>query len=101
VSGAYSVLGLASLVIGAMAMVQGTWLAITTRRPRWVGARSLPGGRERGMGIALIALGVGLVLIGASDIETVAFSGLRVLGLAVFVVGVVLMVMTFRPRPSQ
>jgi hypothetical protein len=101
VSGAFTALGLASLVVGAMAIVQGMWMAITARRPRWVSVRRLPGGRERGLGVALIALGIGLVLLGASDIETVAFSGLRLLGLGIFVVGVVVMVVAFRPRPSQ
>ena len=89
------------LVVGAMAIVQGVWMAITTRKPAWVSARRLPGGHERALGIALVALGLGLVLLGASDIETVAFSGLRLLGLGIFVIGVVVMVVAFRPRPSQ
>lgn len=100
-SGAYSALGLAFLVVGAMAIVQGVWMAITTRRPGWVSARRLPSGRERGLGIALIAFGVGFVLLGASDIEAVAFSGLRLAGIGLFLLGAVLAIVVYRPRPSQ
>ena len=97
----YAALGLASLVVGAMAMIQGLWMAITARRPGWVNARVSFSGRERQVGLAVIALGVGLVLIGASEIEPVAFSGLIWLGLVAFSVGVVVIVVAYRVRPSQ
>ena len=100
-SGVFSALGPALLVVGAMAIVQGVWMAITTRKPAWVSARRLPGGHERALGIALVALGLGLVLLGASDIETVAFSSLRSVGVVAFVIGLVVLVFAFRPRASQ
>jgi hypothetical protein len=95
------VIGLVLLVVGAMAMVQGAWMSITARKPSWVKSRYLPIGRERGLGIALIAIGLGCVLQAASDIETVAFSRLGLVGIGIFLVGGLFMVVAFRPRPSQ
>jgi hypothetical protein len=100
VSGAYGILGLVFLVVGAMAMVQGAWMAITARSPRWASSRHLPGGRERGLGLVLIVTGLGCVLLGASDIEAVAFSGLRLVGIGPFLLGAVLVIVFYRPRPS-
>ncbi len=100
-SSAYGVIGLALLVVAAMAMVQGAWMAITARRPPWVSSRRLAAGRERGFGMALIAMGLGAVLESASFIEIVAFSGLRFVGIGLFLVGGVLVFVALRPRPSQ
>ena len=100
-SSAYGALGLVFLVVGAMSIVQGMWMAITARSPRWASSRQLRGGRERGFGFVLMITGLGCVLLGASDIEAIAFSGLRVVGIGLFMLGAVLVIVFFRPRPSQ
>ncbi len=84
-----------------MAIIQGMWMAISAHRPGWMSSRYVPLGRERALGIALAIAGLGCLLQGASDIETVAFASLRLLGIGVFLVGFVFMVVAFRPRPSQ
>jgi hypothetical protein len=101
VTGAYGILGLVFLVLGAMAMVQGAWMAITGRSPRWVSRLRLPSGRERGLGFVLVIAGLGCVLLGASDIEEVAFSSLRLAGIGLFLLGAVLAIVFYRPRPIQ
>jgi hypothetical protein len=101
VSGAYSALGLASLVVGAMAIVQGIWMAVTARSPRWASSRHLPSRRERRLGFVLIVTGLGCVLLGASDIEAVGFSGLRLVGIGLFLLGGVLAIVFYRPWRSQ
>ena len=98
-SGVYRILGLVFLMVGAMAMAQGAWMAITSRSPRWASSRYVPGGHERGMGLALII--IGCALLGASDIEAVAFSGLRLVGIGLFLLGSVVVIVVFRPRPSE
>jgi hypothetical protein len=101
VSSAYSTIGLLSLTVGAMAIAQGMWMAITARKPSWLSSRYVPIGRERGLGIALITAGLGCALQGASDIEIVAFASLRLLGVGVFLLGVVFVFVAFRLRNSQ
>jgi len=76
-------------------------MAITAHRPPWVSSRRLAAGRERGFGTALIVTGLGAVLEGASLIEAVAFSSLRVVGIGLFLFGALFVVVAFRPRPSQ
>ena len=98
---AYGVVGLVLLVVAAMAMVQGAWMAITARRPLWVSSRRLAAGRERAFGTALVVMGLGAVLEGASFIEAVAFSSLRVVGIGPFLFGALFVVVALRPRPSQ
>ncbi|HVC77373.1 MAG TPA: hypothetical protein VND96_12755 [Candidatus Micrarchaeaceae archaeon] len=100
-SGTYATIGLVSMAVGAMAMVQGGWMAITARRPSWVRLRLVPDGRERAWGVALGAIGLSCVLLGASIIETVAFSGLRLVGIGLLVIGVLVLVLASRPQPTQ
>jgi hypothetical protein len=101
VSGTYPTIGLVLLAIGAMAMVQGAWMAITARTPSWVKLRQIPHGRERVWGFAIGAIGLSSVLLGASIIETVAFSSLRLVGLGLLVIGILLLVLASRPQPTQ
>jgi hypothetical protein len=49
----------------------------------------------------LVIAGLGCVLLGASDIEEVAFSSLRLAGIGLFLLGAVLAIVFYRPRPIQ
>ena len=100
-SGAYGVVGLVLVVVAAMVIVQGAWMAFTGRRPPWMKFQYPPLGRERGFGTALIVMALGVVLQGASYIEPAAFSILRVVGFALFLLGGLFVIVVFRPRPSQ
>jgi hypothetical protein len=95
---ALGLVGLVLMVAASMLIVQGAWMAFTGRRPPWMKYQYPPAGRERGFGSALIVVGAGGVLQGASYIEP-AFSILRVIGLALFVVGGAFAIVIFRPRP--
>ncbi|HEY8798253.1 MAG TPA: hypothetical protein VIO85_10365 [Candidatus Dormibacteraeota bacterium] len=100
-SSAYGVVGLVLLVVAAMVMVQGAWMAITGRRPTWMKSQYPPIGRERGFGTALIVMGLGAALQAAAFIETFAFSSLRLVGIGLFLLGGVFVIVVFRPRPSE
>lgn len=100
-SGIYGSVGLVLVVVAAMVIVQGAWMAFTGRRPPWMKTQYPPIGRERGFGTALMAMGLGGALQGASFVETVAFSSLRVVGIGLFLLGGLFVVVVFRPRPSQ
>ena len=98
---AYGVVGLVLIVVAAMVMVQGAWMAFTGRKPPWMKYQYPPIGRERGFGAALIVMGLGVVLEGASYTEPVAFLSLRFVGIGLFLLGGLFVVVVFRPRPSQ
>ena len=100
-SGVTAAVGLVLLVVGAMVMVQGAWMAFTGRRPPWMKFQYPRPGQERGFGAALLVMGLGGVLLGASYIDPAAFSSLRLVGIGLFFLGGVFVVVVFRPRPSQ
>jgi hypothetical protein len=102
VNTAYSVLGVVLIVIGAAAIGLGVWITITARRPPWLSRRTaIPVGRERGWGASLVVTGSGGVALGASDLQGLAFSALRIFGIVGLLAGVVLLLVVVRPRPSQ
>jgi len=101
VSVAYTVLGLALLAAGAIAMVLGAWTITTNRRPPWLHLRTLPVGRERGWGTAMVMEGGGSAVLGVSEMQGAAVSALRLLGIGLLVGGVLVLAVAVRQRPSQ
>lgn len=100
-SGAAGGVGLIFLIVGAMLMVQGAWMAVAGKTPPWMQYKSSTASRRRGFGIALIVLGLGIVLEGAGFIEPIGFAIVRGVGIALFAIGSLLVILVVRPRPSE
>jgi protein-S-isoprenylcysteine O-methyltransferase Ste14 len=101
VSGLPGAVGLLLLLVAAMVIVQGAWMAFRGKRPPWMRYQYPPAGRERWFGAALMVIGVGGVLQGASHIDAAAFSSLGIVGIGLFLVGGLFVIVVFRPRPSE
>ncbi len=98
---AYTILGLALLAVGAIAVVLGAWTVMTNRRPPWMHLRTLPVGRERGWGTAMVMEGGGSAALGVSEMQGGSFSALRLLGIGLLIGGVLVLAVAVGPRPSQ
>ena len=96
---AYTILGIALISVGLVAVVTGGSVAVSARRPRWLTAKTIRSGFERSWGTGLGLSGLGLVVAGGGDVGVIS-KGLGVAGYVLIVGGVAFIVLATPRAPA-